>query len=61
MEALVLLGRAYREKIQVKAKIPLKTMTVIQRDKKVLDTLRGFEILLRRRAQRLQSIRYDVG
>jgi isoleucyl-tRNA synthetase len=43
MEALVLLGRAYREKIQVKAKIPLKTMTVIQRDKKVLDTLKGFE------------------
>jgi isoleucyl-tRNA synthetase len=43
MEALVLLGRNYREKIQVKAKIPLRTMTIIQRDKKVLETLRKFE------------------
>jgi isoleucyl-tRNA synthetase len=43
METLVLLGRNYREKIQVKAKIPLKSMTVIQRDAKVLENLRKFE------------------
>jgi isoleucyl-tRNA synthetase len=43
METLVLLGRNYREKIKVKAKIPLRTMTVIQRDPRVLENLRKFE------------------
>ncbi len=43
MEALVLLGRNHREKIGVRAKIPLKTMTIIQRDEKVLANLKRFE------------------
>jgi len=43
MEALVLLGRNYREKIKVKAKIPLRSMKIIQRDKKVLENLKRFE------------------
>ena len=43
MEALVLLGRNYREKIQVKAKIPLRSMKVIHRDPRVLSNLKKFE------------------
>jgi isoleucyl-tRNA synthetase len=43
MEALVLLGRNYREKIQVKAKIPLRSMKVIHRNSKVLSNLQKFE------------------
>lgn len=43
MDALVLLGRNTREKIGVKAKIPLKKMKIIQRDKKVLENLKRFE------------------
>ncbi len=43
MEALVLSGRNYREQIKVKAKIPLKRMTVIQRDAQVIENLRRFE------------------
>ena len=43
MEALVLLGRNYREKIGVKAKIPLNEMKVIHRSKNVLENLKKFE------------------
>ena len=43
MDALVMLGRNQREKIGVKAKIPLKTLKIIQRDTQVLETLRKFE------------------
>jgi len=43
MEALVMLGRIQREKIQVRAKIPLKHMMIIHRDKTVLENLRKFE------------------
>jgi isoleucyl-tRNA synthetase len=43
METLVMLGRAYREKIGVKAKIPLKSMRIVQRDARVLETLKKFE------------------
>ncbi len=43
MEALVLLGRNYREKIGVKAKIPLKDMKVIHRSRNVLENLKKFE------------------
>jgi isoleucyl-tRNA synthetase len=43
MEVLVMLGRNYRENIGVKAKIPLKSMKVYQRDAKVLATLKKFE------------------
>jgi isoleucyl-tRNA synthetase len=43
MEALVALGRNHREKIAVKAKIPLLEMKVIHRSARVLETLKKFE------------------
>jgi isoleucyl-tRNA synthetase len=43
MDALVTLGRNHREKIKVKAKIPLLTMKVIHREKRVLENLERFE------------------
>ncbi len=43
MDALVTLGRNHREKIKIKAKIPLKSMKIIHRDKKALETLKRFE------------------
>jgi isoleucyl-tRNA synthetase len=43
MEALVALGRNHREKISVKAKIPLLQMKVIHRSPRVLETLKKFE------------------
>ncbi len=43
MDALVMLGRNQREKIGVKAKIPLKHLRIIQRDKRILETLAKFE------------------
>jgi isoleucyl-tRNA synthetase len=43
MEALVLLGRHYREKISVKAKIPLRSMKIIHRNVQVLSNLKKFE------------------
>lgn len=43
MEALVNLGRNHREKISVRAKIPLKKMRIIHRDPSVLENLKKFE------------------
>ena len=43
MEALVLLGRIHREKLGVKAKIPLRSMTIIHRNENVLTNLKRFE------------------
>ncbi len=43
MEVLVTLGRNHREKIQVKAKIPLNKIRIIHRSPVVLETLRKFE------------------
>ena len=43
MEALVLLGRNYRETTKLKAKIPLKSMKIIHREKRVLENLKKFE------------------
>jgi isoleucyl-tRNA synthetase len=43
MENLVMLGRNFRDRIGVKAKIPLKTMTIYHRDAKVLANLKKFE------------------
>ncbi len=43
MDALVTLGRNHREKIKVKAKIPLLSMKIIHREKRVLDNLKKFE------------------
>lgn len=43
MEVLVQLGRNHREKIQVKAKIPLNQIRIIHRSATVLETLKKFE------------------
>jgi isoleucyl-tRNA synthetase len=43
MDALVTLGRNHREKIKVKAKIPLLSMKIIHREKRVLENLKKFE------------------
>lgn len=43
MDVLVTLGRNHREKISVKAKIPLRQIRIIHRSQKVLDTLKKFE------------------
>ncbi len=43
MDVLVALGRNHREKISVKAKIPLREVKIIHRDATVLETLKKFE------------------
>jgi isoleucyl-tRNA synthetase len=43
MDVLVALGRNHREKIAVKAKIPLREIKIIHRSAKVLETLKRFE------------------
>ena len=43
MDALVTLGRNHREKIEVKAKIPLLSMKVIHRNPRLLENLKRFE------------------
>ena len=43
MDALVMLGRNLREKIKIKAKIPLLSMKIIHRDEKALKDLRSLE------------------
>ncbi len=58
MDALVMLGRNHREKIGVKAKIPLKSMKVIQRNREVLENLRRFESYFKDELN-IQEIIYD--
>lgn len=43
MDALVTLGRNHREKIKIKAKIPLLSMKIIHRDSKILSHLKTLE------------------
>lgn len=43
MDTLVALGRMHREKIKVKAKIPLNQIRIIHRSEEVLKTLKRFE------------------
>lgn len=43
MDVLVTLGRNHREKISVKAKVPLREIKIIHRNQRVLDTLKMFE------------------
>jgi isoleucyl-tRNA synthetase len=59
MEALVTLGRNQREKISVKAKIPLRELKVIHRDKRVLENLRKFEPYFRDELN-VKSVGYDA-
>lgn len=58
MDQLVMLGRNQREKIAVKAKIPLKKMRVIQRDSRVLETLKKFEAYFKDELN-IQAVEYD--
>jgi isoleucyl-tRNA synthetase len=58
MEALVALGRNHREKISVKAKIPLTKMRVIHRDARVLDTLKKFQPYFQEELN-IREISYD--
>ncbi len=58
METLVLLGRNYREKISVKAKIPLRSMTIIHRDPQVLANLKKFERYFQEELN-IQKVVYD--
>ena len=57
MEALVSLGRNHREKISVKAKIPLKQMKIIDRNPEVLKNLKKFESYFK--GMNIQQITYD--
>jgi len=59
MEALVMLGRNQREKIGVKAKIPLRTLRVIHRHRPVLENLRQFEPYFRDELN-IREIIYDA-
>ena len=43
MKQLVLMGRNLREKMKVRAKIPLKELTIIHREQEVLDSLKKLE------------------
>src|SRR5262249_19062301 len=58
MDSLVTLGRAHREKISVRAKIPLKRMTVIHRDKELLKNLQKFEPYFKDELN-IQNVVYD--
>ena len=58
MDALVTLGRNQREKIGVKAKIPLKTMKIIHRDPALLENLRKFEPYFKDELN-IQTIAYE--
>lgn len=58
MDALVALGRNQREKIGVKAKIPLRSLKIIQRDARVLENLRKFEPYFKDELN-VQSVAYD--
>jgi len=58
MEALVMMGRNQREKISVRAKIPLNTMRVIHRDPKVLENIKKFESYFADELN-IRSVQYD--
>jgi len=58
MEALVMMGRNQREKIAVRAKIPLNSMRVIHRDPKVLENIKKFEAYFADELN-IRSIQYD--
>lgn len=58
MEALVSLGRNHRERISVKAKIPLKEMKIIHRDPNVLKNLKMFEPYFKEELN-IQRVIYD--
>ncbi len=58
MEMLVMLGRNFRERIHVKAKIPLRQMRIIHRDPKVLEALKPFQPYFQDELN-IRAIEYD--
>lgn len=59
MDTLVTLGRNHREKIGVKAKIPLKEIRVIHRSPVILETLKKFEAYFTDELN-FQTVKYDA-
>lgn len=57
LEELIVLGRHFRETIGVKAKIPLQSMTVINRNQETLDQLKSFEIYFKEELN-IKNIQY---
>lgn len=58
MDTLVTLGRNHREKIAVKAKIPLREVKIIHRNPRVLETLKKFEAYFTDELN-FQTVKYD--
>ncbi len=59
MESLMMLGRNFREKIGVKAKIPLKKMTLIHRNCELLEGLKRFQAYFQEELN-VREIAYDA-
>ncbi len=59
MDVLVALGRNHREKISVKAKIPLNEIKIIHRNPQVLETLKKFEAYFLDELN-FRSVKYDA-
>lgn len=59
MEELLVMGRNLREKIRVRTRVPLKALTVIHRDARVLDALRPLEPYFAEELNVL-SVRYET-
>ncbi|AKU90803.1 isoleucine--tRNA ligase [Vulgatibacter incomptus] len=58
MVALVTLGRNQRDKIGVRAKIPLRSLRIVHREERVLENLRKFERYFQDELN-VQSVEYD--
>jgi isoleucyl-tRNA synthetase len=59
MEILVNLGRAYREQVKTKAKIPLQSMRILHRKASVLENLKRFEPYFEEELN-IRSFEYDT-
>jgi len=59
MEVLVALGRNLRERIDVRAKIPLKSMRLIHRDRRILDALKPLQPYFQEELN-IEEVYYDT-
>jgi isoleucyl-tRNA synthetase len=59
MEQAVVMGRNLREQINVKGRVPLRTMTVITRDPVVLDAMRPLTVYIQDELN-VQSVAFDT-
>jgi isoleucyl-tRNA synthetase len=59
MEVLVALGRNLRERIDVKAKIPLKSMRLIHRDRQILDAMKPLQPYFQEELN-IEEVYYDT-